>query len=114
MTLLINRIFTPIACVVSLLLPGCQRESLQLQPVTVADFRRFVQASGYVTDAERFGWSIVQVNVFEVRTVEGAHWRLPDGEHPPAADGLPVTQVSYNDALAYCSWAGSRLPPYEG
>jgi hypothetical protein len=92
---------------------SCSRQSEQLRPVTVSDFRRFTTASGYLTDAERFGWSIVQVNVFEFRTVEGASWRLPDGEQPPAADDLPVTQVSYNDALAYCRWTGSRLPTYE-
>ncbi len=80
--------------------------------VTVVEFREFVEATGYVTEAEKFGNS----GVFDVETgtwslVEGANWRRPfgpDGES--AKDDHPVTQVSWNDAIAYCEWAGVRLP----
>ncbi len=85
---------------------------LDVHPVTVADFRRFVDATGYVTQSERFGSS----GVFDVRTgtwglVDGASWRRPRGPAAePAADDHPVTQVSWNDAVACCRWAGKRLP----
>lgn len=81
-------------------------------PVTVAEFRTFAEETGYVTDAERFGNSAV----FDVESgtwslVEGADWRRPLGPGGPAAkDNHPVTQVSWNDARAYCEWAGVRLP----
>jgi formylglycine-generating enzyme required for sulfatase activity len=42
----------------------------------------------------------------------GANWRHPEGPGS-SIDGRmdhPVTQVSYRDALAYCAWAGARLP----
>ena len=84
----------------------------QLVPVTVDDFERFVNATQYTTDAERYGWSIVQIDVYRYRTQWGAFWCQPDGLHPPSSKELPVTQVSYNDAIAYCRWAGVRLPTY--
>lgn len=85
---------------------------LDKHPVTVARFRKFVEATGYVTDAERFGNS----GVFDVvgqrwKLVDGADWERPLGEEgPKAKDNHPVTQVSWNDAVAYCEWAGRRLP----
>ncbi|MEM6397261.1 MAG: SUMF1/EgtB/PvdO family nonheme iron enzyme [Bacteroidota bacterium] len=81
--------------------------------VTHGDFKAFIAATGYVTDAEKYGWSIVQQDVFNFITVDSADWRKPDGASPPASDNLPVTQVSYNDAMAYCQWSNTRLPTYE-
>jgi len=81
-------------------------------PVTVSDFRRFVEATGIKTDAEKFGDS----GVFDFKTSgwilkKGADWQYPTGENSsPAADNHPVTQVSWNDARAYAQWIGKRLP----
>jgi formylglycine-generating enzyme len=81
-------------------------------PVTVAEFRKFVQATGHKTDADRFGDS----GVFDFSRqnwilVSGANWEYPSGKQSPRAiDDHPVTQVSWNDASAYCSWLGKRLP----
>jgi len=83
-----------------------------LETVTVADFSAFVEATGYVTEAEQYGWSIVQKTVYEYDIVNDATWRLPNGKTAPKSTD-PVTQVSYNDALAYCEWAKVRLPSYE-
>ncbi|MBX3278261.1 MAG: formylglycine-generating enzyme family protein [Acidobacteria bacterium] len=79
--------------------------------VTVAEFQRFVEAAGYRTEAEKFGWS----GVFDAKTgmwtrVDGADWRRPDGPSSKSAPDEPVTQVSWNDAAAYAKWAGKRLP----
>jgi formylglycine-generating enzyme required for sulfatase activity len=84
-----------------------------LDVVTYADFEQFVQETGYVTDAERYGWSIVSSDVFSYNAVPDATWKKPDGVNPPTSKDLPVTQVSYNDALAYCEWSGTKLPTYE-
>ena len=79
--------------------------------VTVEEFSRFVAATGYKTDAEKFGWS----GVFNLKSgkwerVDGANWRHPEGpKSKPAADE-PVCQVSWTDAQAYAKWAGKRLP----
>lgn len=85
----------------------------RLMPISVGDFEAFVVATSYVTDAERYGWSIVQLDVYNYTVVEGASWKKPDGLHAPRKKSLPVTQVSYNDAIAFCQWAGVRLPTYE-
>ena len=43
--------------------------------------------------------------------IRGANWKYPLGPgKPKAQDDYPVTQVSWNDAVAYCKWAGLRLP----
>ncbi len=79
--------------------------------VTVAEFAKFVAATNYQTDAERFGWS----GVFNIRTgawenIAGANWRHPDGPQMQAKPDEPVCQVSWRDSAAYAKWAGKRLP----
>tara|TARA_B100001939_G_scaffold103652_1_gene89611 strand:+ start:3473 stop:4048 length:576 start_codon:yes stop_codon:yes gene_type:complete len=87
-------------------------DQLNLKPVSVAEFREFIDDSNYMTDAEKYGWSIVQTDAFNYKIVEGANWKKPDGINN-SIDGLPVTQVSYNDAVAYSKWVGLSLPTYE-
>ena len=87
-------------------------EEKSLNPVTVEQFKEFVNATGYETDAERYGWSIVQLNVYDYKIVDAATWLIPDGDNL-SIESLPVTQVSYNDAIEYCKWAGVSLPTYE-
>ena len=87
-------------------------DQLNLKPVTVAEFREFIEDSNYMTVAEKYGWSIVQTDAFNFKIVEGANWKKPDGINN-SIDGLPVTQVSYNDAVAYSKWVGLSLPTYE-
>lgn len=86
---------------------------IKLEVVTYGKFNEFVKETGYITDAEKFGWSIVQTDVFYFHKVEEANWKKPDGKNEIKSNGLPVTQVSYNDAIAYCKWSGSRLPSYD-
>ncbi|MBP2832916.1 SUMF1/EgtB/PvdO family nonheme iron enzyme [Aquimarina sp. U1-2] len=90
---------------------SCTREK-ELRSVTVAHFEKFINETNYVTDAEKFGWSIVQTTVFDFKTVPNATWRKPDGIHKARPEN-PVTQVSYNDAVAYCHWAKVKLPTYQ-
>lgn len=85
----------------------------KLEVVTHAQFEEFVNQTGYITDAEKYGWSIVQQDVFNFIKVNNANWRKPDGKNKPESGNLPVTQISYNDAIAYCEWSGSRLPTYD-
>lgn len=95
--------------------------------VTNADFAQFVDETGYVTEAETFGWSFVfwsdvPSHIAETRGIEGVEWwRRVDGAtwkdvSGPGTYGSawhadhPVVQVSWNDAVAYARWAGGRLP----
>jgi formylglycine-generating enzyme required for sulfatase activity len=95
---------------------------------TNAEFSTFVQETGYETDAERFGWSFVFYRFLTARAkkkvrgtvdaapwwraVGGANWRHPEGPGSGIKTRMrhPVVHVSHNDALAYCEWAGKRLP----
>lgn len=99
--------------------------------VSNTNFAKFIKATGYQTDAEKFGSSYVFHALLSPslkRTldllgrnlaglewwydVEGADWAHPFGPES-SLDGLenhPVTHVSYRDALAYGEWAGKRLP----
>ncbi len=96
--------------------------------VTNAEFAEFVNATGYRTEAERFGWSFVfhsfvppdvALRVTQVVqatpwwwAVPGADWRRPEGPGSRIKQRMdhPVVHVSWNDAVAYCAWADVRLP----
>jgi len=96
--------------------------------VTNDEFAVFVRETGYVTDAEKFGWSYVfhllvppagAANVREVPVetpwwykVEGAYWAAPEGPGTTVEGrgNHPVVHISWNDAKAFCDWAGKRLP----
>ena len=105
--------------------------------VTVAQWQKFVDATGYVTTAERkptqeefpnappenlvAGSTVFTPTAGPVplndmfqwwRYQHGADWRHPEG---PGSDikgkeNYPVVQVAYDDAVAYAKWAGKRLP----
>ena len=106
-------------------------------PVTVAEYRRFVTATGYVTLAEQppdpadypdadadllvpgslvFRRTGGPVDLRDFRNwweyMPGADWRHPGGPRTSCRgrDEHPVTHVAYSDAQAYASWAGKELP----
>lgn len=99
---------------------------LEAETVTVERFATFVDATGYITEAERFGWSSVffgdpdhLARATSVGSglpwwhrIDGAHWRQPEGPGSSIDDRLdhPVTQVSWADANAFAAWVGGRLP----
>ena len=110
---------------------------IDAHPVTNAEFRRFVKATGYRTVAERpldpgdypdAGPADLVPGALVFRPTRGpvdlddfrrwwtymphADWRHPQGPGS-TLDGRerhPVTQISYQDASAYAAWAGKSLP----
>ncbi len=81
--------------------------------VTNAMFARFVEETGYETEAEKAGGGI-DLNLLsrDWKMVAGANWRHPHGPGSDIQrlDNHPVVQVNYDDAQAYCQWVGRRLP----
>lgn len=99
---------------------------LEATTITVERFAAFVAATGYVTEAERFGWTAVFFGDEEHlsaataigsrlpwwHSIDGANWRQPEGPGSSVDHRLdhPVTQVSWADARAFADWVGGRLP----
>lgn len=73
---------------------------------TIGQFRRFVQATGLQTQAERRGGGQTYEGGWQQRA--GWVWHAPHGK--PGADDEPVTHVTFDEARSYCRWAGMRLP----
>ncbi|GLQ56398.1 formylglycine-generating enzyme family protein [Devosia nitrariae] len=99
---------------------------LEATTVTNARFARFVAETGYVTEAERFGWAPVFRGLLPKESnlppsqgpvpwwvkVDGACWSAPEGPGSHVSDRMdhPVVQVSWSDARAFAAWCGGRLP----
>jgi len=96
--------------------------------VTNLQFSKFINATAYITEAERYGWSFVFYGLlseenkkadFQVAAqtpwwcaIQGAKWNQPEGKGSDINERMdhPAVHVSWNDAMAYCSWANKRLP----
>lgn len=87
--------------------------NLDKYEVTNRRFEQFVGETNYRTTAERDGKAYTLTPAHKWEEVSGAHWRKPEGGDTVFVSNReehPVVSVSWNDAEAYCRWAGKRLP----
>jgi len=76
-------------------------------PVTLAQFEYFVQESGYQTDADKDGGSYFWSGKKVIKKA-GVNWRCDILGKLQGNKEHPVIHVSWNDAIAYCSWLGQK------
>jgi len=74
--------------------------------VTIGQFRAFTKATGTKTKAERDGGG----QVYEMGWTKKSGWTWEKPFGAPGADDEPAVHVTYDEAQAYCRWAGKRLP----
>lgn len=74
--------------------------------ITVGQFRRFIEESGYETTSEREGWSHDYAPDGSFPEVPARSWRNPG---IPQTEEHPVVCVTWDDAMAYCRWMSSKL-----
>jgi sulfatase modifying factor 1 len=103
--------------------------SIDRDPVTNDRFQNFIEATGYRTEAERFGWSFVFWGLIPPASfsdlvedtvasapwwckVPGARWNEPEGPGSTlkTRGNHPVVHISWHDATAFTAWCGKRLP----
>ena len=75
--------------------------------VTVAQFRKFVEARKYITEAEKYGFGNSDGKIIgkAKETDKGRNWKNPGYE---ITDDRAVTQITWNDTVAYCAWLRTR------
>ena len=83
--------------------------SIDRTEVTVGQLRKFIEATGYVTTAEKRGGGLVYGTGWEQKP--GWVWSAPYGTL--AKPNEPAVHVTFSDSAAYCAWAGKRLPKDE-
>ena len=78
--------------------------------VTLAQFKSFIDDTGYNTDAEKNGDSYVVNSSGSWEEKSGVNWRHDEqGNRRPTADyNRPVVHVSHNDATAYAEWLSRK------
>jgi sulfatase modifying factor 1 len=76
---------------------------------TVAQFRRFVEDSGYKTDGEKNGGGHAHDAKAEWKHRDGTNWKKPGFAGPyEMSERHPVVHVSHADSLAFCTWVQKR------
>ncbi len=85
---------------------------IDVKPVSVGNFRKFIRFNQYITTAEKQGFAMCyDSTTSKWIKVQGANWAYPEGTQKPAAKmDEPVRQISWYDAFAYANWVGKRLP----
>ncbi|MCL2764840.1 MAG: formylglycine-generating enzyme family protein [Treponema sp.] len=87
--------------------------SIGKYPVTVDEYRRFVNATNYRTVAELIGGGIIIENGRPVQKAD-ANWKNP---YISQTDHHPVVMISWLDAVLYCNWLSEQeglIPAYTG
>ena len=81
-------------------------------PVTHTQFQAFVTETEHVTNAEVAGFSDAWWYLYLCEQIDAAYWASPWGVESDIVgfEDYPIVHVSWNDAAAYCAWAGASLP----
>jgi formylglycine-generating enzyme required for sulfatase activity len=80
---------------------------LSATEITVAQFRRFLESSGYKTETERLGGGNTHRRTGPTDYIYDPALSYASPGYP-VTDESPATQLTWNDAVAFCDWLGKE------